>query len=683
MPGEPDLPGRNAADAEHGDVGVAPVDGEPGYERVPDAGADETLDDATVVGPENDVGLEAFAAQVRFAAVCRDAIGDERKPGDLASADPPLTLRQLGADGRQEHIRVDQHVALLDGGLDRIGDEREVDLPADELLGQKLVVCLDELDLDRRPALHVEAHHRRDHAYSDALERGDAKGAGVALGQRVQVGFGSTHRGGGPHRVAEQSIAGLGRRYRPAATRSFEQPHLRGALENRDLLADRGLRVAEAAARGREGTGLDDRLERRQVAELDPEQSISDASRIVHHLVFYLSIGYDDPECMFSSLRRRDRPLLAVAALAFASAVADAALLPVLPTLQEGFELSGVQVGALLSAATIVTLLASVPIGLLAGRLGSRRLLLASAALLPASLVVQASAGGLAMLMAGRALFGLSFAILWSIAPAVAAGAGRGAAGAGRLIAAAGAGWLVGPVLSGAVTEVWGYPTAFATIAVLTLPLVAVLARDRSAESRVPAARLRDAIAAAGRERALAGAMLVTALLGVVTGVSGLLAPLVLADNGLTAGGIGAVIALSAVIFTASGAMSTRIPSARVNVRVVGGVAAILAATFLIPMVSFSTFAVIGFLVLGAGARAVLNTVVYALARSHVPTEALATPIVGVMNVTWAATALAAPLAAGVALSAGGAKWAFVATAITGFAVAVWMLLPQPRAAYA
>ncbi len=386
---------------------------------------------------------------------------------------------------------------------------------------------------------------------------------------------------------------------------------------------------------------------------------------------------------MLAFLRRRDPRLLAVASLAFVSAVADAALLPVLPTLQERFGLSGVQMGALLSAATIVTLLTSVPIGLLAGRIGPQRLLLASAALLPASLLVQALADGLGLLMVGRALFGLSFAILWSIAPAVAAGSGRGTSGAGRLIASAGAGWLVGPVLSGAITDVWGYPAAFATIAVLTLPLVVVLACHRSSVERAPVARLREAIAAAGKERALAGAMLVTALLGVVTGVTGLLAPIVLADNGLTAGGIGAVIALSAVIFTAGGALATRIPSARVNIRVVGGIAGVLGATCLIPMVSFSTVALIGFLVLGAGARAVLNTVVYALARSHVPTEALATPIVGVMNVTWAAAALVAPLAAGVAVSAGGAKWAFVATAITGFAVALWMLVPQPRPSYA
>jgi predicted MFS family arabinose efflux permease len=378
-------------------------------------------------------------------------------------------------------------------------------------------------------------------------------------------------------------------------------------------------------------------------------------------------------------LRRRDRALLAVSALAFASAVADAALLPVLPTLQDRFGLSGVQMGVLLSAATLVTLATSVPIGLLAGRIGSGRLLLASAALLPLSLLVQAVADGLAVLVAGRALFGLSFGILWTVAPAVAAGSGRGAAGSGRLIASAGAGWLVGPLLAGAVTDAWGYRAAFVAIAVLTLPLVAALACYRCLEERAPAARLRDAIAAAGKERALGAAMLVTALLGAVTGVSGLLAPLVLADNGLSAGAIGAVIALSAVIFTAGGAMSTRIPSARVNVRLVGGTAAALGATLLIPTVSFSTFAVIGFLVLGAGARAVLNTVVYALARSHVPTESLATPIVGVMNVAWAAAALAAPLAAGMALSVGGAKWAFLATAATVIAAAAWMLVPQQR----
>ena len=380
---------------------------------------------------------------------------------------------------------------------------------------------------------------------------------------------------------------------------------------------------------------------------------------------------------------RSDRALLAILALALANAVADSALLPVLPTLQARFGLSAAETGALLSAATIVTLAASIPIGLAAGRIGSRNLLLASAVLLPASLLVLAVATGLATLVLGRALFGLSFAILWTVAPAVSAGSGRGAAGTGRLIAAAGTGWLIGPVVSGIATDALGYRAAFAGIAALTLPLALLVARTSFEVDRAPATKLRHAISAARSEHALAGAMLVTALLGAVAGVSGLLAPLVLAGNGLSAGGIGVVIALSAVIFTMSGALSTRIPSVRVDVRLVGVTAAVVGATFLIPFVSFSTVAVIVFLVVSAGARALLVSTVYALARARTPRESLATPIAGLMNVMWAAAALVAPLAAGVALSVGGAKWAFVATAAAGFAVGAWMLLPKPRAAYA
>jgi hypothetical protein len=47
------------------------------------------------------------------------------------------------------------------------------------------------------------------------------------------------------------------------------------------------------------------------------------------------------------------------------------------------------------------------------------------------------------------------------------------------------------------------------------------------------------------------------------------------------------------------------------------------------------------------------------------------------MNVAWAAMALSAPIAAGAAVSGIGARWAFMATALAGFAVAAWMLVPR------
>ncbi len=380
---------------------------------------------------------------------------------------------------------------------------------------------------------------------------------------------------------------------------------------------------------------------------------------------------------LIQRLRRADRGLLTVIALAFATSLGDAAIIPVLPEIRDGFGLSGVETGMLLSATTLAMLCAAVPVGLLAGRLGTRRLLLTSAVLLPLSMLGQALAPGLAALLAARLVFGLSFGILWTIGPALAAGGGRGAAGTGKLIAASGAGWLVGPVFAGVLSDLLGYRIPFFVIAALCVPLALVLACDRSVTPPAPACRLRDAMAAARRERALGGATLVTALLGVVTGVSSLVAPLVLSRNGLSAGAIGAAIALSAVVWIVGGALATRLPATSIDVRLVGVSAALLAVAWLIPVVSLSTIAVIGFLVCSAACRAVLNTAVYALARLNVPSEALAAPIVGVMNVAWAAMALSAPIAAGLAVSGVGARWAFMATAVAGFGVAAWMLAPR------
>lgn len=372
-----------------------------------------------------------------------------------------------------------------------------------------------------------------------------------------------------------------------------------------------------------------------------------------------------------------DRGLLIVAVLAFATSVADSSIVPLLPAVRRSLHLSPLETGSILSATTLMMLAAAVPIGLAAGRFGSRRLLVASAIVLPASLLGQALATDLATFLVARAAFGISFGIVWTVGPALASAAGRGASGTGKVIAVSGLGWLVGPIVVGVLADLFGYRAPLVVLAVLTVPLAVAVARDRSVEARVPVGRLRDALGAARRVRALGGATLVTGLLGVVTGVGGLVAPLLLAANGLSAGAIGSAVALSAVVWIAAGALSTRLPSARIDVRLVGGASALLALAWLIPVASLSTLAIVGFLVLSAGVRAVLNTVTYALAGLNVPTEALAAPIVGVMNVAWASMALASPLAAGVVVSGIGAKWAFVATAAVGFAVAAWMLVPR------
>ncbi len=70
--------------------------------------------------------------------------------------------------------------------------------------------------------------------------------------------------------MTEHATAGLRHRHPTPAAWTFEQLHVGDSLEDRDLLADRRLGVAEPASRGRERAGLDDRLQGGQMAKLDP-----------------------------------------------------------------------------------------------------------------------------------------------------------------------------------------------------------------------------------------------------------------------------------------------------------------------------------------------------------------------------------------------------------------------------
>jgi hypothetical protein len=80
-------------------------------------------------------------------------------------------------------------------------------------------------------------------------------------------------------RVTEEELPGLGRRGAPRAARPFDQALADHALERGDLLADGGLGVAQPFSRPSKRAFLGDRLERRQVAELDAEPSIRSHDR--------------------------------------------------------------------------------------------------------------------------------------------------------------------------------------------------------------------------------------------------------------------------------------------------------------------------------------------------------------------------------------------------------------------
>jgi predicted MFS family arabinose efflux permease len=367
-----------------------------------------------------------------------------------------------------------------------------------------------------------------------------------------------------------------------------------------------------------------------------------------------------------------------VVLLAFANSAADAALLPLLPSIRDDFGLSGAETGAIVAATTITALFATVPVGQLAARLGAQRLLLASAALIPLSLAAMALSPSLGVLLAARVAFGLSFTVNWSIGVSVATARVRGAAGTGAVLAVSGLGWLVGPLLSGVLAAVAGWRAPLLVAAVLTLPVVLPFRRVAGADAVAEPVALRATLRRIAATPAAAWGVVISALLGLVTGTIGVLVPTTLADNGVGSSGIGIAIALSSVVWIASAFRSARIGPSRIDVRLVGLAAAALAACWAVPVLSLSSGALVGFLVLAAACRAALGSLLFPLGTGS-GDEAAAASYAGVLNLAWAAPALVAPILAGVAQQQGATRFAFAVVCLLGALVAAGMLVSARR----
>ena len=380
-------------------------------------------------------------------------------------------------------------------------------------------------------------------------------------------------------------------------------------------------------------------------------------------------------------MKRFDLELRVLLALALVNGLAESCLVPMLPSVREDLALSAVQVGLVLTTTTLAMLVGAVPIGYAANRFGTRMPLLLSATLMPLALVAQAFSDSLGTLLAARLLFGFSFGILWVIGPARAAAGGRGASGTGPLIAASGLGWLVGPVVAGLLADAAGWRNASIALAAVTLPLIPLVARyaaPRGDGERLESLRLRSALVLVRRNRAVAGAALVSALLGIVGGVSGLLVPLALAANGLSAGAIGLAFGISAAVWITAAAAVARLRASAVHLRGVGIAVAIMAGAWLLPAFRLSTLALVAFLVVSTGSRSAINALNYAVGARASSGDS-APMVIGVMNLAWAGMALVTPLLAGLAEGSSGVRFAFAATGIAAAAVAAALLVPRQR----
>ena len=142
--------------------------------------------------------------------------------------------------------------------------------------------------------------------------------------------------------------------------------------------------------------------------------------------------------------------LWSIYALFLVCGVAQAAIVPLLPRLSSEYGLSPSETGLLLALPGLATLAVSVPSGVLADKIGARRCTLIAGAVLAVSCAAQALPS-LAALLAGRALFGIAFGVVWTTGVAWLAetDAEYGGSRIGPSVTCASVGMMLGPALGG------------------------------------------------------------------------------------------------------------------------------------------------------------------------------------------------------------------------------------------
>ena len=371
-------------------------------------------------------------------------------------------------------------------------------------------------------------------------------------------------------------------------------------------------------------------------------------------------------------------------ALVFLDEIALLGLVPLLPGYTRSYDLSTVEAGALLSAAPLAIVIASIPAGRLSDRFGARRVTLAAGVLIAVSTAGTAVASGFALLLATRAAFGLASGTIWSAGLAWigdSASDVRRSAALGTVITVAGVGGMAGPVFCGFLAEHVGRGAPWAAVSAATVLVVIALAVSNPGRSvaheHLP---LRHITGKMRSEPLLVGAVAIMLLGGVGDGVVNLIAPLQLSDNGLSEGRIGLWFSVGAALFIVASAATTRMGERAVSLRAAAFFAALQAA-ILLPVLVSSATAVVVFMVLARFAVAALPyTIGYPLAAVGSARLGLGTGTVnGLLGLVWGAGSFVAPPVAGLVADTIGDQAAY--GLLVGFCLimAGWILRSAQR----
>lgn len=257
------------------------------------------------------------------------------------------------------------------------------------------------------------------------------------------------------------------------------------------------------------------------------------------------------------------RLLFLASAMIFFDVAFFAAIAPLLPGYVEDLGLTKAEAGFLSASYAAGTLIASLPAGFVASRMGPRRTVIIGLLLLGCSSVVFGFAKEIGLLDSARFIQGVAGALIWSGALTwlltTAPEENRGSV-IGAVLGTAVAGALLGPAL-GAVAGSLGTEPVFSSVLVITVLLA--IAAARTPEKRVPERQTLREVMATLVSRPVLEAAAFVAVPSVMFGAIEVLVPLRIDSLGgghaLIAAGFIAGAALEAVLAPMAGRISDRV----------------------------------------------------------------------------------------------------------------------------
>jgi predicted MFS family arabinose efflux permease len=363
----------------------------------------------------------------------------------------------------------------------------------------------------------------------------------------------------------------------------------------------------------------------------------------------------------------------------FVAAATQSAIVPLLPRLSHAYGLSPSAGALLLAAPGLATLAVSMPAGVLADRLGARRVTIAATFLLSAAALAQAAPSYM-VLVAGRLAFGLAYGIVWTAGVAWLSSS-HGEAGSPRLGAvatSAAVGMVAGPGIGGIVADVLGLSAPFLLVAGLAVVLALLLSRQPDVARRVHTAAspsLRSFIRIAPRRPGVLTGAAVLAIGGAVGGVTQLLVPLQLHQAGFSASGTGVAFSAAAGLYIVVSASVIRLGRRATAPRAAALAGLALALSLLPGVFGLGAVGLVGMLLLSTMPRAFVSTVSYPLATESAASAELPDGVViGLLNGAWAIGLVLAPLIAGAIDQLAGPAPAYLTAVLPGSIGALWLL---------